>query len=125
MDTHITDTGHPAATDADERRANLDRRLAVLFWPLVFILMGTIWLFPEQQVPRGTWLVGIGVILLLLNGFRFLNSIPVRVVPTWLGALALAAGLAEYAGVRLPLISLTFIAIGASIMFELLATRKA
>ena len=125
MDTHITGMGHPTPTGADERKANLDRRLGVLFWALLFVLVGTIWLFPEQQVPRGTWLGGVGVILLLLNGLRFLNSIPVRVVPTWLGVLALAAGLAQYAGVQLPLISLTFIAIGASIIFELLATRKA
>lgn len=125
MDTHITDAEHPTTTSADERTVSLDRRLAVLFWPLLLILIGTLWLFPQQQLPRGTWLLGIGVILLSLNGVRFLNSIPVRMGPTWLGFVALAAGLAEYAGVQLPLLSLTFIAIGSSIIFELLAARKA
>ena len=126
MDTHISDMTHPPTSGAaEQRKADLDRRLAILFWALLFILVGTLWLFPDQQLPKGTWLVGIGAILLFLNGVRFLNGIPVRVLPTWLGALALAAGVAEYAGLQLPLISLTFIAIGASIIFELLATRKA
>lgn len=126
MDTHITGMRHAATSGTvEQRKADLDRRLTALFWALLFILVGTIWLFPAQQVPPGTWLVGIGLILLFLNGVRFLNAIPVRVLPTCLGVLALAAGLAEYAGLRLPLISLTFIAIGASIIFELLATRKA
>lgn len=57
---------------------SLDQRLAILFWALLFILVGAIWLFPESRVPNGTW----------------------------------------------PLVSLTLIAIGASIIFELLSARR-
>lgn len=115
----------PNVSGGGEHKASLEKRLAGLFWALLFILAGTIWLFPEDQVPRGTWLFAIGAILLSLNTIRFLNGIPVRVLPSILGGLALAAGLAQYAGVGLPLISLTFIAIGASIILELLPARKA
>ena len=114
----------PAASGQDERRISLDRRLAILFWALLFLLAGAIWLFPEKQVPAGTWLIGIGLILLSLNAVRFLNGIPVRVLPSLLGALALVAGVAEYAGAALPLLPLTLIAIGLSIILELLPARK-
>ena len=108
----------------DPAKVSLDKRLAVLFWALMFILAGVIWLLPADLVRDGTWLVGIGVLLLGLNAARLLKGIPVRVLPTILGALALGAGLAEYGGVRLPLIALTFIAIGASIILELFPARR-
>lgn len=122
----LTHTSHmaPAAEGPDQRKVSLDKRLALLFWPLLLILIGTIWLFPHERVPDGTLLMGIGVILLSLNAVRLLNGIPVRVLPSVLGALALAAGLAEYAGAELPLIPLTLIAIGASIVFELMHARR-
>jgi hypothetical protein len=123
MPTQISHLQH-AAADQDQQKHSLDKRLAVLFWALLFILAGTIWLFPAGRVPEGTWLVGIGLILLSLNAVRLLSGIPVRVLPTLLGALALVAGLAEYAGMELPVFSLTLIAIGASIILELLSTRR-
>ena len=46
------------------------------------------------------------------------------VLPTVLGALALAAGLAEVAGAELALVPLALIAIGMSVILELFATRK-
>jgi hypothetical protein len=116
---------HPAGWGEDPRKVSLERRLAVLFWPLMFILAGTIWLFPGERIPDGTWLIGIGLILLALNAVRSLNGIPVRVLTTILGALAVAGGLAEYGGMALPLVPLTLIAIGASIILELLPARKA
>lgn len=83
------------------------------------------WLFPEERVPEGTWLIGIGLILLSLNVVRLVNGIPVHVLPSILGALALAAGPAEFAGAELPLIPLTLIAIGTSMILELLPARRA
>jgi hypothetical protein len=106
-------------SEQDARRASLDRRLAILFWGLLFVVAGAIWLFPAERVPDGTWLIAIGLILLFLNGVRRLNHLPVRLLPTLLGVLALGAGLAELAGARLPLVALTLIMIGASIIVEL------
>jgi hypothetical protein len=113
-----------APADQAGQRQSLDKRLAVLFWALLFILAGALWLFPSSAVPDGTWLVGIGLILLSLNAVRVLNGIPVRVLPSLLGALALVAGLAQYAGMELPVFSLTLIAIGASIILELVSARR-
>ena len=123
MTTHISSM-QPATSGRISQKVSLDKRLGVLFWALLFILAGTLWLFPEGVVPPGTWLISIGLILLLLNAVRLLNGIPVRVLPTLLGVLAVGAGVAEYFGVQMPVLSLTFIAIGASIILELVATRK-
>lgn len=109
---------------ADGGRASLDQRLALAFWPLLLVMAGVLWLFPDDRITGGTWLVGIGLILLGLNAVRLLNGIPVRVLPTILGALALAAGLADLAGMELPLLALTVVAIGASIILELFPLRR-
>lgn len=108
----------------DPRKVLLEKRLVGLFWGLMFILAGVIWLFPDERIPDGTWLIGIGVILLSLNAVRLVYGIPVRVLPSILGVLALGAGLAKYVGIDLPLVALTIIAIGASIVLEVLAARK-
>lgn len=124
MSTRIWGT-QPAMAEQDRRKIALDGRLAGLFWALLFILTGALLMFPDERIPRGTWLVGIGLILLTLNAVRLATGIPVRVLPTLLGALALAAGLAAYAGVTLPLFALTLVAIGASIVLEPLRAHRA
>lgn len=123
MPTHISQADHPV-TGQNQQKIDLDKRLAILFWPLLLILLGTIWLFPVDRVPVGTLLTGIGLILLGLNAARLLNGIPVRTLPTVLGVVALAAGVAEFAGAELPIVPLSLIAIGASIVLELFHARK-
>lgn len=123
MLTHTSQADQPASA-TDRQKIDLDKRLAILFWPLLLILLGTIWLFPVDRVPVGTLLTGIGLILLGLNAARLLKGIPVRVLPTVLGVVALAAGVAEFAGAELPIVPLSLIAIGASIVLELFHARK-
>lgn len=115
--THLTTSG------PDQRKTSLDRRLAISFWGLLFILTGAIWLFPQQHVPEGSWLVGVGLILLALNFTRYVKGIPVRVLATILGGVALALGFAQLAGANLPLVPLALIVVGASIIFELFPAR--
>ena len=123
METDSPHTRH-TLTRQEPAKVSLDKRLAILFWPLLIILAGIIGLFPAEAIREGTWLIGIGLILLALNVVRALNKIPVRVLPTILGALALATGLAEYGGARLPLVPLTLIVLGASILFEVWPVRR-
>jgi len=113
-----------ATSGRSPQQVSLDKRLGVLFWALLFILAGTLWLLPEGKVPPGTWLMSFGLILLSLNAVRVLNGIPVRALSSLLGLLAVGAGVAEYFGAHMPVLSLTFIAIGVSIILELVATRK-
>ncbi len=112
-----------APSNQDRQRTGLDKRLETIGWGLFLIMTGAIWLVPEQQVPQGTWLIGTGVLLLTLNGIRSLKGIGVNGFTTFLGAVALAAGLSGYFGVRLPLLAICFIVIGASIILKPLVTR--
>lgn len=113
----------PATPGQEQQKLSLDRRLAISFWGLLFIFTGALWLFPQGQVPEGSWLVGVGLIMLALNFTRYLRGIPVRVLVTLLGGLALALGLAQFAGADLPPVPLALIVIGASIIFELFPAK--
>ncbi len=113
----------PATPGQEQQKLSLDRRLAISFWGLLFIFTGALWLFPQGQVPEGSWLVGVGLIMLALNFTRYLRGIPVRVLVTLLGGLALALGLAQFAGADLPPAPLALIVIGASIIFELFPAK--
>lgn len=112
-----------APSSEDKQKAALDRRLEAIAWGLFLIMTGAIWLVPEQQIPQGTWLIGTGVLLLALNGIRNLKGVAVSGVTTFLGAVALAAGLSGLFGVRLPLLAICLIVIGATIILKPLLTR--
>lgn len=45
------------AQGADTTR--LDHRLSDIGWGLLLMLTGLVWIVPEQQVPDGTWLLGV------------------------------------------------------------------
>ena len=49
-------------------------------------------------LPDGTGAIGVGLILLGLNGVRTLNGIPTRRLTTTLGILALVFGVLQLAG---------------------------
>jgi hypothetical protein len=113
-----------ATSSPSARKTSLDRRLAMLFWPLLLVLVGTVWLFPAKWVTGAALLIGIGAILLGLNAVRLANGIPIRRLPVLLGALAVAGGVAEIAGTSLPLVPLSLIAIGLSVGLELFHERR-
>jgi hypothetical protein len=107
----------------DSRRHALARQLDRIGWGLFLIMTGAIWLVPEHRVPPGTWLIGTGVLLLAINGMRHLKGLGVSGFTTFLGAVALAAGLGDALGIRLPILAICFIVIGASIILRPLVTR--
>ena len=119
----MTTTHHLDAPLDQGTRESLGSRLDSIGWGLLLIMTGAIWLVPEESVPRGTWLIGTGVLLLALNWIRRVKGIGVSAFTTFLGAVALAAGLGDYLGVQLPLLALCFIVIGASIIVRPLLPR--
>jgi hypothetical protein len=62
--------------------------------------------------------VGAGLIMLGLNVARHLNGIRMSPFGVGLGAVAVVAGLAELAGMGLPIMPLILILIGAEILFK-------
>ncbi len=113
-----------ATSSLSARKISLDKRLAMLFWPLLLVLVGTVWLFPAKWMTGAALLIGIGAILLGLNAVRLANGIPIRRLPVLLGARAVAGGVAEMAGTSLPLVPRSLIAIGLSVGLELFHERK-
>lgn len=114
--------------DRERRRGRdgaggLSDRIERAGWALFLIMIGGILLVPREQVPRGSWLVGTGIILLGLYAARALNGLP---APPWrlvLGLVALALGAASVFGLDLPIFPIALILIGASMLAGLIGRR--
>lgn len=106
-------------------KSSLNRRLEEAAWALLLIMTGVIWLLPHEQIPRGTWLIAAGVILLGVNAARAMNQIRISVFTSVLGAVALVGGVAELSGVDLPLFAIFLVLLGASILVRALMVRDA
>ena len=110
-----------------ELRANSDSRIADtcrmerllddLGWAALLIVTGIFWLIPEGRVPGGSWLIGVGTIILLFTIARMINRSPVSGFALAAGILALVAGIGGVLGLSLPLIPIALIVIGICIIF--------
>jgi hypothetical protein len=96
----------------------LKRRLDGIGWALFLIMIGGLWLMPEGTVPEGTWLIGVGLIMLGISAIRSLNGINVNWFTVILGVIALASGVSGFFGVNLPWFPILLILVGASIILE-------
>lgn len=94
----------------------LGKRLDDIGWAIFLILTGVLWLFPESQVPPGTWLIGTGFLFLGLNAIRVIIKVPVSGFTALLGTLALVAGLCILWGVYLPVVAIGLILLGLGIL---------
>jgi VIT1/CCC1 family predicted Fe2+/Mn2+ transporter len=102
----------PTSTGEGSEKQALNQRLEAISWALFLIMLGGIGLIPDALVPEGTWLVGVGLIMLGLNLARSLTNIPMSSGTLFLGALALIAGLASIFGVNLPIFPIALILLG-------------
>ena len=66
----------------DAKNADLNEQLEDIGWGLLLIVIGGLLLVPGEQVPQGAWLILAGVIMLTLNGVRYLNGIRASVFTT-------------------------------------------
>ena len=104
---------------------NLDKRLEDIGWALFLMMVGILWLVPDSVVPRGTWILATGMIMIGINAIRSMNGIPINRVSTALGVFALVAGAVSIAGVDLPLFPILLVVIGAMILVKPLFARPA
>ncbi len=103
-------------------RTDVAARLDQVGWGVFLTMIGVIWLLPV--VPQGTWLIGTGVLLLLLNAIRVRIGIPWSGISVMLGLLALAAGLGDLTGIRLPLFPICLLLVGAILILKPLVSEK-
>ncbi len=111
--------------DEYTRKATLNSRLEDFGWGVLLITIGAIWLLPEKQVPLGSWLVAAGLIMLGLNVIRYLNRIKMSGFSLVVGILAVFDGLSEFFGLKLPLLAIALIVIGACILIKPLLEKNA
>jgi len=108
-----------------EQATQLDRRLNDIGWGLLLMLTGLIWLLPPANVPPGTWLFGVAVILLGVNATRYIRHITVSGFSVLLGVAALLAAVSQLWRTDPPLVAIFLLAIGASLVARPLFTRPA
>lgn len=102
----------------DAEKHKLNQRLESISWALFLIMIGGLGLVPGEQVPEGTWLIGVGLIMLGLNLARFLNNIETSGFTMVLGVIALLAGMGDFLGVDVPVFPVLLILLGAHIIFK-------
>lgn len=102
--------------DSAATKVNLNKRLEDSGWGFFLLMIGTLLLLPGELVPAGAWLIGAGLIMLVLNGIRYLNDIGVSRFTVVLGFVALVIGLASFFGLRPPLLAIFLSLIGLSMI---------
>lgn len=106
-------------TDAGNTATRLDQ----MGWGIFLLMIGAILLVPN--VPAGTFLIGTGILLLALTVVRASLGIPWSGISATLGILALAAGLGDFVGVRLPLFPICLVLLGVSLILKPLLSQRA
>ncbi len=96
--------------EADENA--FEQNLGTFGWAAILIVTGTMWLFPDGLLPRGTWMMSMGFILLGLDAARYSVRREWNSCSLALGILSLTAGVGALLNVSLPLLALTLIVIG-------------
>jgi hypothetical protein len=102
--------------DENARKAALSRRLEGTGWGVLLITIGTLWLLPAKQVPQGSWLIAVGLIMLGLNAVRYGYALRMSGFSLAVGILALLAGLGEFYGLSLPLFPMALIGVGICLL---------
>ena len=112
------ETGDPSG----DRR--LGRRLDEISLALVLVMTGAMWLAPKGMLPEGSWLVGVGLIVLGLNAVRRLRGLKASGFGLILGLIAFAAGIGRIIGRDLPIIPGVLIVLGVGLVIRAAARRR-
>lgn len=102
----------------ESAKRDLNSRLERAGWALFLIMIGGLGLVSPDVVPEGTWLVGVGLIMLGLNAARRYYGIEPSTFTVILGVIALATGLSDFLGVDLPWLPILLILIGANLLYR-------
>jgi hypothetical protein len=81
-------------------KAILNKRMEAVGWGLFLIMLGGFALVPQEQVPKGLWSIGVGVIMLGLNITRYFYKIKMSGFTTFLGIVALLSGATQLMGMH-------------------------
>lgn len=99
------------------------RRFEEIAWALVLIMTGGLWLAPKAMFPEGTWLAGIGLILLGLNAVRRARGLKMNGFGIIAGLIALGAGIGRIIGQELPVVPVILIVLGVGLVIRAAAGK--
>ena len=111
-------------TEKDTQKQHLNKQLEAIAWGLFLVMLGCLWLIPDERVPEGTWLIGVGIIMLGLNLARYFYGIKLSGFTIVLGIIALSLGIGEVVGVDLPIFPILIIIWGLSVVLEPFLKKK-
>lgn len=92
----------------------LERRLDAIGWGLLFLVSGALLLVPDA--PDGSWLAAVGAILLGVSAAKWALGAGASWFVAILGAVGLASGLGEMAGIDVPGVALLLILCGIALI---------
>ena len=121
----MSSEGNLGVTPREAEEKALNKRLDTIAWACFLIMIGCLGLVPKEQVPEGTWLVGVGIIWLGLNAARYLNRIKMSGGTIVLGIVAIVAGLGDVYGLDLPVLPILLILLGAHLLLTHLHQDRA
>ena len=102
----------------ETREQAISKRINAIGWALFFIMIGCLWMIPEESVPESTWLIGAGIIMLGTNFFRYVYGIKAVGFTLVIGILALATGIGAILGIEIPVFPILIVLIGLHIIFS-------
>jgi hypothetical protein len=88
------------AEPVDEGKVALNKRLETIGWGCFLIMLGGFSFVPHEVVPKGLWSIGIGLIMLGLNGARYAYGIKMSGFTTVLGVISLISGVTQLIGLH-------------------------
>jgi hypothetical protein len=106
----------------DTLHEDLDSRLDTIGWGFFFVMSGVVLLVPG--LPDGSWLAGVGAILVGFSAVRLVLGLPVSGFATILGIVLFASGAGTMAGLAVPWFSLLLVLCGVALVVDEVVRRK-
>jgi hypothetical protein len=114
----VTPETKPPEAVQDPEKVALNKRLEGIGWGLFLIMLGGFSFVPGNQIPKGAWSIGIGLIMLGLNAARYSYKIRMSGFTTFLGIISLLFGIAEWIGMTSLQGALLLLVLGALVIFK-------
>jgi hypothetical protein len=91
-----------------------ESRVDSVGWGLFFVMSGAMLLVPG--LPDGSWLTGVGVLLLGLSVARVALGLPVSTFGVMLAAVLVATGVGAIVGIAVPWFSILLVGCGVALV---------
>lgn len=79
--------------NTDPEKAALNKRMETMAWGAFLIMLGGFMFVPDEIIKGGWWSIGVGLILLGLNGARYFNGLRMSGFTTFLGIISVLGGI--------------------------------